>query len=128
MQIKILTLHAPWAQAIFLGKDIENRGWGTSYRGELWIHCGQTIDLDGMAFLEEMGVDPPDLKTTRGMLLGRVDLTDCGMEKCLGNPWAMPGQYHLKLENPQRLKQPIPLSGKLGIWSRYVSPDDLELE
>lgn len=39
--MKALTLHQPWAMLVERGwKEVETRGWYTSYRGPLAIHAG----------------------------------------------------------------------------------------
>jgi len=37
--MRCLTVRNPWALAIFLGKDIENRDWPTNVRGTVAIHA-----------------------------------------------------------------------------------------
>ncbi len=40
-EMKVLTLHQPWASLVALGvKTIETRSWSTKYRGPLAIHAG----------------------------------------------------------------------------------------
>jgi hypothetical protein len=46
--MKAITVKQPWAWAIAHGgKDVENRTWGTGYRGPLAIHAGAGWDADG---------------------------------------------------------------------------------
>lgn len=46
--MRAITVRQPWAWAIARGgKDIENRSWGTSYRGLLAIHAGVRWDEEG---------------------------------------------------------------------------------
>lgn len=41
--VKVITVHQPFASLIVAGfKDVENRSWGTEYRGPLYIHAGKT--------------------------------------------------------------------------------------
>ena len=55
--MKALTIRQPWAWAIiFDGKDVENRSWNTSYRGDLAIHAGVAYRAD--AWLPR-GIVPP---------------------------------------------------------------------
>jgi hypothetical protein len=82
--VKVLTVRQPWAGLLVAGiKDVENRGWRTSYRGPLLIHAGT-------------GTDPYDAATPllpncalHGAILGMVTLLDC----VRGYPsvWATPG-------------------------------------
>ncbi|CAM9945696.1 unnamed protein product, partial [Choristocarpus tenellus] len=35
-----ITLHQPWASLLVMGiKRVEGRSWGTSHRGNLWVHA-----------------------------------------------------------------------------------------
>jgi hypothetical protein len=51
----------------------------------------------------------------RGVILGTVELVDIVLD-CDCSPWAMPGHFHWKLANPERLDEPIPYTGALGLW------------
>ena len=45
--MKALSIMQPWAWLIATGlKDVENRSWYTSYRGEFLIHAGKRVDRD----------------------------------------------------------------------------------
>jgi hypothetical protein len=46
--MKCLSTRPPWARLLVLGiKPVENRSWGTDYRGPLLIHQSRTWDQDG---------------------------------------------------------------------------------
>lgn len=46
--MKALSIREPWASLIVLGiKRVENRSWGTKYRGPLLIHAANKFDRDG---------------------------------------------------------------------------------
>ncbi|MCP4687042.1 MAG: ASCH domain-containing protein, partial [Desulfobacterales bacterium] len=46
--MKALSIRQPWAWLIANGyKDIENRSWRTSFRGEFLIHAGKKFDGAG---------------------------------------------------------------------------------
>lgn len=48
MQVKCLSIQAPWSYLIAFGiKDIENRTWTTKYRGEIYIHASGN-ELNGL--------------------------------------------------------------------------------
>jgi len=60
--VKALSLRQPWANAVlYLGKNIENRRWNTSFRGEFLIHAAKGMTkkewADANSFCAEvMGV------------------------------------------------------------------------
>lgn len=110
-----ITIKQPWAWAIFeLGKDIENRTWISDYRGKLWIHAGKAYDKKGDRFIRaNFGVTIPK-ELPQGAILGCVDLT--GISKISPSQWAIPGQYHWKISNPQPLTNPIRCNGKQMLW------------
>lgn len=46
--MKALSIQQPWAWLIVNGYKIhENRTWNTKYRGELLIHAGKKLDVEG---------------------------------------------------------------------------------
>ena len=110
-----ITIKQPWAWAIFeLGKDIENRTWISGYRGKLWIHAGKAYDKKGDRFIRaNFGVTVPK-KLPQGAILGCVDLM--GISKISSSQWAIAGQYHWKISNPQPLTNPIRCNGKQMLW------------
>lgn len=110
-----ITIKQPWAWAIFeLGKDIENRTWISGYRGKLWIHAGKAYDKKGDRFIRaNFGVTVPK-KLPQGAILGCVDLM--GISKISSSQWAISGQYHWKISNPQPLTNPIRCNGKQMLW------------
>lgn len=123
MSEALITVRQPWASAIFeCGKDVENRSWGTAYRGRLWIHAAvrpyrSTIPpvLD-----RRMRRDGP-----RGVIIGSVTLVDVLEPPVRKSPsvWAQRGAYLWILADPRPLRQPIPWTGRLGIIP--VDPADL---
>jgi hypothetical protein len=127
--VKALTIRQPWAWAIAAGhKPVENRSWTTSYRGPLAIHAGKGIDRHALPFVRELlaplGVDPTELEQPliRGAVIATAELVDvCARaangDTCDCGPWAEPGQFHWRLANVQRLAEPVPVTGRLGLWS-----------
>jgi hypothetical protein len=75
--MKILTVRQPWAALIVAGiKDVENRSWGTDYRGPLLILAGKQWDGDVSTAVLDYLDDHPDLDMhTRG-IIGMVELVD----------------------------------------------------
>lgn len=136
--MRALTVRQPWAESIVrLGKDVENRSKNIagSYRGPVAIHAGLTGDPSAYDHHEFQVVTriatswgkyrPHD---DRGALVGVVDLTgvheakNCEIRDEHGSftdccsPWAMRGHWHLTLDNPRPLPDPIPYRGRLGLW------------
>lgn len=130
--MKAITVHQPWATAIAeWGKSPENRGRNIvgSYRGQLAIHAGKIVDedafhdplikahsQDGTYFVDD-GRDPFPL----GAIIGVATLvsvhhdSDHGPPSC--SPWAQRGLWHLVLEEPVALAEPVPCRGALGLWT-----------
>lgn len=148
--MKALTIKQPWAWAILrAGKNVENRTWGTVYRGPLLIHSSLKIDEDALAdpriraaWLRVTGLPAPsriipgpgptrlghevslhgdpELGVAAG-LATLVDVHPCG-ETCADvycGPWGEVdyGTWHWILEDPQQLPAPIPVKGRLGLWT-----------
>jgi len=113
--MKALTIHQPWAWAIAQGhKDVENRTWSTSHRGDLLIHAGKTFDDAGYLWIRnEIGLTLPARSGfRRGYLVAIVTLTDC-MTEC-DSQW-FTGPYGFVLANPFRF-DPIPYRGMPGLF------------
>lgn len=118
---KAISVRDPWARAIiYLGKDVENRSWGTHYRGTLLVHCSQRsgnapeiedrlISLhDARAWPEACG---------RGCIIGVVDLDEIVLRS--KSKWAASGMMHWVLRNPRPLSKPVPYRGQLGLFTVF---------
>lgn len=131
--MKALSIKQPWAEAILQGvKKVENRTWGTAYRGSVIVHAGLTFDRKGydwlvdgeIAALEGRGgfVWPRRLwrdDYKRGGFLGVMEITGCslpGEEPGLPDPWRDPAQYGWQIGRVVRFIQPIPGKGRLGLF------------
>jgi hypothetical protein len=112
--MKILTVKQPWAFALAAGwKDIENRSWGTLYRGPVAIHAGRDVDEDFHQVWPEQQILPPYvLGLPRGAIVAVADLVDVTTDS--GSPWAQDGLFHWQFANPRELP-PIPFTGALGL-------------
>jgi hypothetical protein len=121
--MKCLSVRQPWAEAIVMGyKDIENRSWKTNYRGELYIHASVKIDLHGIYWIKE---NFKDLWFNEGLnrsgewgsgaIIGKVELVDCVTEHT--SKWYDGRGYGFVLKSAKKLKKPIIVPGKLGIWT-----------
>lgn len=131
--MKALTMQQPWATAIIhLGKSPENRSRNIAggHRGTIAIHAGKRLDEAGFddpliadgtlsRYLAENSdvVDPFGL----GKVIGVANLvsvhhdSDHGPPPC--SPWAQRGLWHLQLEQPRALAEPVPCRGALGLWN-----------
>lgn len=132
--MRILTVRRPWAWAIVHGgKDVENRvrNLAGGYRGLVAIHVGLAAPEPGEArrasilALQKRRASELDFTTgqTAGAILGVVDLVDVhhadwcwdGVQVHCSR-WAEGDDvYHLVLENPRPLREPMPLKGALGL-------------
>lgn len=135
--MKTLSIRQPWASLIIKGfKDVENRSWRTSIRGEIAVHASASKTEDdwddaiitvsvirAIAFsdaakwlIETIGEFD---KLPRGVILGTVEITDCKRERM--SPWHFDENWGFYLQNPKELKKPIPAKGKLGFWDFDLS-------
>ncbi|WP_454018463.1 ASCH domain-containing protein [Azospirillum sp. Marseille-Q6669] len=139
---KALSIRAPWWWAILhMGKDIENRGWPTSYRGPVLIHASswwrqeeamEDADEAG-SIMRSTGFRPLDsafptddagqpirrltpamLKAASGCIVGTVEIADCVSQS--DSPWFF-GRFGFVLRNPVAFAQPIPCKGALSFFS-----------
>lgn len=135
--MKAITLTQPWATLVELGiKRVETRSWSTSYRGPLLIHAAKGKPDRGFeAALKARGILPADLVLPLGAIVARCRLQFVGSttvafaaldadspERELGD--FGPGRYGWSLTRVERLPEPIPWRGALGLWDG----PDLDLE
>ncbi len=104
--MKVLSIRQPWAYLVVEGiKDVENRSWTSSHRGELLIHAGQRFDHAGLHWVRkqfpelDLSLDPDDYHC--GGLIGQVDILDIVQND--PSPWADKGYYHWKIGGAERL-------------------------
>ncbi|MBR0945251.1 MULTISPECIES: ASCH domain-containing protein [Bradyrhizobium] len=120
-----LSVRQPWADLIVSGqKSLEIREWADSYRGLLWIHASGTVDE---AAAKHFRLGP----LFAGGLIGQVELVDImPLNPARWETWRsrhkVPGPMSFGavafvLENPRRLKQPIPFKGRLKLFPVPVS-------
>lgn len=121
-RIVALSIRQPWAWLILnAGKDIENRGWSTRFRGRILVHAakGMTRDeyVEAIRFAMDYCNVPPqklplfsDLE--RGGIVGSVEIVDCVSQS--ESPWFV-GTHGFVLRNPEIL--PFrPYKGQLGFF------------
>jgi activating signal cointegrator 1 len=133
--MKVLSLTQPWASLVALGeKRIETRSWATNYTGLLAIHAakrypGWAKSLEATEpFRSSLRVPHgqyayPELNC--GNVLCIVKLMGCRLtidvvnqisdtERAFGD--YSPGRYAWFLEFVERLENPLPAKGHLGLW------------
>ncbi|PFG16298.1 hypothetical protein ATK74_0832 [Propionicimonas paludicola] len=134
MTMRILTVRYPWAPGIVdLHKSPENRtrNLAGDYRGAVAIHEGRgpwtEDELVRVADLASVKVEQVPAPMP-GMIIGVAELItvhhglDCGGH-C--TRWAEPDRWHLRLAFPERLRNPIPWRGQLGL---QTLPDTIEAQ
>ena len=124
--MKVITIKQPWATLIVEGyKRFEFRSWKTNYRGDILIHAGKGIDKEAMERLKKYLPDEIPI----GKIIGKATLTDCvPMSKDFADMLSKENNdiytthsfsrnYGFKLENVEKLDNPIEIKGQLGIWN-----------
>lgn len=127
--MKALSIRQPWAWLIANGhKAIENRRWGTDYRGPVLIHAGKQMTNaeyhEAVDFVESISiareeaglgaiqVPPYQLSFQLGGIVGVADITDCVQNS--DSPWFCgPFGFVLARARPLPFK---PLRGALGLF------------
>lgn len=139
--IRGLSIRQPWAWAIAVGaKTVENRTWGTGYRGLVVIHASKTrpdpADVENQLILDavaECGFEIEEAASGQGLIVAVATLAGChlspdfggtcGATRPLCSPWAVRDQYHWLLADVRPVREPVPCKGRLGLWRL---PDDIE--
>ena len=122
-----LSFRQPWASLILIPwKEIENRSWGTKYRGPLLIHAAKTmtkkeyneaidfaalIDRERTMRLLASGLLAFD-NLPRGGIIGSVNLVDCVRRST--SPWFV-GPNGFVMRDPKPLPF-VPFKGQLGFF------------
>jgi hypothetical protein len=99
MMEKALSIRQPWAWLIINGgKDIENRTWRTTHRGQFWVHASLKPDLAAWETLTAAGVYIPTMDRLKyGGIIGRAEIVDCVTKS--DSPWFI-GPIGFVLKNP----------------------------
>lgn len=124
--MKVITIKQPYASLIAEGiKEYEFRTWKTSYRGEILIHAGKTIDKKAMEKFKDYNLDYPS-----GMIIAKVNLCDCvkvddKFRKILKEKNSLVYSsiikdtdwegYGFQIKDVQKIKH-ISINGKLSLW------------
>ncbi|MFG1846716.1 ASCH domain-containing protein [Micromonospora carbonacea] len=143
--VRAITIREPWASAIATGaKTVENRASGTAYRGPVFIHTSQRVDLPacnnnlvrqalwGRTDFTDKVIDYIAADFTLGVIIAVADLVDVhdadtiptltGEPGTCCEPWGqrlhgIRTAKHLVLANVRRLRNPVPARGALGLWT-----------
>lgn len=141
MKIKAITLWQPWASLVISGaKHYETRSWNTNHRGLLAIHAAKARVSTEIFYsepfstlLKAAGIRTPN-NMPLGSILGFVTLRHtCHTEQI--RETLVPTQIHLgdysndryawHLSYPIHFPNPIPISGRQGLWT-WTIPADLQ--
>jgi len=125
--MKCITLKQPYASLVAKKyKLIEFRSWKTSYRGEIYIHAGKSIDKKNIKRFEYLNLDYP-----QGVIIAKAKIKDCieiteevkeELKKI--DPIVYKGaiehtgknEYGFVLEDIEEIT-PIIAKGQLGLWN-----------
>ena len=130
--MKCLSVCQPFAELIIQGKKtIELRKWNTKFRGEFLVHAAKNILIEDC---KRMKISS---SITTGAIIGKVKLTDVkkyesdkelksDKKKHHSLSDITKNKYGFILENPKKLRVPIPYSGKLNFYEFH--PDEMKDE
>ena len=132
-ETKVISLLQPWASLVVIGaKTIETRSWTTAYRGPLMIHASKGKSGVAIASLPVFRKYIQDFSVLPfGAIIGEVVLTDVVRisellmppelldkltleERAFGDYYA--GRYAWLLKDAITYEEPIPATGRLGLW------------
>lgn len=117
--MKVLSVRQPWAWLIVNGhKDVENRTWSTTFRGEVLIHAAKTMSRnyyeDVFAQCFTRGIElPPYEALERGGIVGIAEIVGCVTNS--ESPWFF-GPCGFVIRNARPLPFE-PLRGSLGFFN-----------
>lgn len=119
--VMCLSIRQPWAWLIVQGhKPVENRTWGTSFRGLILIHAGKGMTRDeyndARDFLNDMRLPTIKLpaldELERGGIVGTARLVNCVYHH--DSPW-FGGPVGWVLEDAKPVPF-VPCVGQLGLF------------
>lgn len=121
--MKALSLTQPWAWLVVnAGKNIENRRWNTSHRGEFLIHASKAMDVEDYIAATEMQREihgkatvPGQDTLQRGGIVARANLVHVYFALENRGRWSMSGQFGFVLED-MRPTPFVPCRGALNFW------------
>jgi hypothetical protein len=121
-----LTLHGPWAWAVFnAGKDVENRTWKPPHvllGNQFLIHAGaeprtpaaRQADADARLRIWHLTGKQVPRELPYGHIMGAVRLR--GYEATSSSVWWIPEHVGWMLAQPLAMKEPISARGALNLW------------
>ncbi len=122
--MKALSIKQPWAWLIVHGyKPVENRNWGTPFRGPLLIHASKTFDDDGYDWVRAVFLDvplPDRSAFERGGIVGSARMIDCVTR--FDSPWFF-GQYGFIMQDATPCAF-VPVRGQLGFFDVVLPEAD----
>lgn len=121
-KMKALSIQQPWAWLIVNGyKSVENRSWPTKIRGEILIHAGKKIDMEGYHWVNNnlsVALPTPE-KLETGGIVGKVEIYSCVTE--CDSPYFF-GEYGFLMKNSKPLPFQ-PCKGMLGFFEPDIEND-----
>jgi hypothetical protein len=131
--MRTLSVLQPWATLLIAGKKrFDARGWRTTHRGLLAIHACSRFPLASRDLCERepyrSALRQPRIEAGNrlplGVVLGSVRLLDCvRIEEVPDLPEAelllgdyRPGCWVWRFADPVPLAEPVPVSGRLGVF------------
>lgn len=132
--LRAISLYQPWASLIAHGlKQYETRSWPTNFRGELAIQAGRHWTDEEREAARRLRQHLPQAVQAdlvdpqlRGCVLCLVELLDCeptdvvrgrvSAEQRERGDYTL-GRYALRVGSVQRLVQPVPVRGRMRIWT-----------
>ena len=128
--MKCLSVSQPFADLIIQGKKtIDLRNWNTKYRGEFLVHSPQKIQKDAC---KRLRINPAELVT--GVIIGKVEIVSVkkyeNKTQILKDKkfhFASSGtfkKFGFILDNPKKLRVPVPCKGKLGFFEFHPKKTD----
>lgn len=122
-RVSALSIRQPWAWLIVHGhKDLENRTWPTTFRGELLVHASKTMSRryyeQTCEDLFRMGILPDGTPAFEaldlGGFVGTTRIVDCQLEH--PSAWKQEGSYGFVLRDSQPMPF-VPYVGRLGFFN-----------
>jgi|GEM_PF-2199389 len=121
--MRALTLTQPWLWCITdLDKRVENRRYGSDYRGLLALHASATPDRPMLRRLRAEGWEIPRSGLAVGAIVALVDLVDvhpADSARCRCDAWAAYGPriHHWVLDDVEPLPVPVACPGARRLWT-----------
>lgn len=119
--LRILTVRQPWASLIIEGhKPVENRPWRTSYRGDVAVLAGKTLDVSERAneacnryMASSLTPSAARADANRLPMGGVIGLVELWGETREMDSWWFTGPAGLLLRNARSLDEVYPKAGSL---------------